>query len=270
LFFMNSPFVEARAIALAKRAGDDSRDGRIRELFQFAYQRQPSEGELEASHQFIATAIASDTALKPEKEKQEPTPWSYGFGRFNAEAGKVDTFTPLPHFTGEAWGGSDAWPDAKLGWLRLTAIGGHTGNHLEHAAVRRWTSPVDGKLDIAGTISTTEGCGDGVRAMILCSRRGELQSQTVSFGETATANLNALEIAKGDVIDFVVDCGPAGNFSCDEFVWSPTIRLVGESESEWSAKKQFGGPAPQPSRQLDAWERFAHGLLLANPFIYID
>jgi len=32
------------------------------------------------------------------------------------------------YYTGEAWQGGPDWPDAKLGWVQLTAEGGHTGN----------------------------------------------------------------------------------------------------------------------------------------------
>ncbi len=54
---------------------------------------------------------------------------------------RVTGFTALPHFTGSAWQGGAAWPDAKLGWVQLTATGGHPGNDRSHAAVRRWTAP---------------------------------------------------------------------------------------------------------------------------------
>ena len=90
----------------------------------------------------------------------------------------------------------------------------------------------------------------------------------VKFGETTDGTLDAIEVAKGDQIDFVVDCGPAGNFSCDQFVWAPIVQLPDGSESH--AEKQFGGEVTAPARALDAWERFAHALLLTNGFMYFD
>ncbi|NIP94012.1 MAG: hypothetical protein GWO24_11380, partial [Akkermansiaceae bacterium] len=63
--------------------------------------------------------------------------WSYGYGRFDESKGQLEKFHPLPHFSGKAWDGSAAWPNGPLGWLQLTARGGHTGNKVEHAAVRR-------------------------------------------------------------------------------------------------------------------------------------
>ena len=134
--------------------------------------------------------------------------------------------------------------------------------------MRRWVSPIDGKISIRGSIQNDDDCGDGVRAIITSQHHGTLKKSIVKFGETAESELDAIEVSKGDAIDFVVDCGPAGNFSCDQFVWAPTVQsAAGEI---WDAKKQFGGKITNPKRQLDGWERFAHSLLLTNTFMFID
>ena len=41
-------------------------------------------------------------------------------------------FHALPYFSGSAWQGGPHWPDANLGWVQLTAQGGHPGNDLQH------------------------------------------------------------------------------------------------------------------------------------------
>ena len=270
LFFMNSPFVEARAVAFAKRVTleAESIDARIRKFFQIAYQRDPNSSELANSKQFIDAALEAASGAADPPAPLKPTPWSYGFGSYDEKAGSLKDFTPLPHFTGEAWGGGRDWPDAKLGWVRLTATGGHVGNDLQHAAVRRWISPVDGTLQIDGKISTVQDCGDGVRALIISDKQGVLKACTIRFGEIAEATLGDIEVSKGESIDFVVDCGPAGNFSCDGFLWAPTIQHA--SASEWSAAAEFAGNITEPERQLTAWERFAQALLLTNAFMFID
>ena len=71
---------------------------------------------------------------------------------------------------------------------------------------------------------------------------------------------------KGEFLDFTVDCGPKGNFSCDGFLWSPTLK---QGETEWRAEKEFGGTITIPV-QLTVWERYAQALLLSNEFIYVD
>ena len=268
LFFMNSPFVEARAIAFAKRVGNGSTEERITKAFQIAFQRNPTARELESSQEFIQHASEVDRPEEAATEEREPSPWRYGFGQFDEGGGKLNNFTPLPHFTGEAWGGGEKWPDAKLGYVRLTATGGHTGNDLQHAAVRRWISPIDGLVDISGSIKNDDDCGDGVRAIVISQCHGILKNSIVKFSNTEETDLDGIEVSKGDVIDFVVDSGPAGNFYCDQFVWAPTVQSPGGKK--WDANQQFGGKLTEPARQLDAWERFAHSLLLTNSFMFID
>jgi hypothetical protein len=273
LFFMNSPFVEARAIAFARRVETESpgagTEDRIRRFFQIACQRNPANTELEASRQFIAEAMASASGSEVKTPRAtKPAPWRYGYGEFDEVNGALKEFHPLPHFTGDAWGGGQDWPDAALGWVRLTAVGGHTGNDLQHAAVRRWIAPVTGKISLTGSIRVTDGCGDGIRAIVISDRRGVLGKWEVQFGEAAQADVADLEVAEGEIIDFVVDCRPAGNFSCDQFLWAPTIRQ--QSLGEWSAEREFAGEVTGPARQLNPWERFAQALLLTNSFMFID
>jgi hypothetical protein len=60
------------------------------------------------------------------------------------------------------------------------------------------------------------------------------------------------------------------------FKWAPVIKLTqavsssGDGETEWNAKKEFAGlPAPPPN-PLNAWEKYAHVLLLSNEFLFVD
>ena len=79
----------------------------------------------------------------------------------------MKSFTPLPHFTGSAWQGGPNWPDRTLGWAQLTAEGGHAGNDLEHAVIRRWIAPHDTTVAISGTASHSNAEGDGIRAFLI-------------------------------------------------------------------------------------------------------
>ena len=88
----------------------------------------------------------------------------------------VKSFQPLPHFTGSAWQGGSLWPDASLGWVQLTAKGGHPGNDHEHAVIRRWTASSPGTISIKSEIAHQESAGDGVRCWIVSSRDGVLKS----------------------------------------------------------------------------------------------
>ena len=245
-------------------------------LFHDALARDPSPGELVNSRRFITAALDADAAAEAATvaetaERVAPAAWRYGYGELDEAAGRLAGFTPLPHFDGEAWGGGEEWPDADLGWVQLTASGGHVGNDLQHAAVRRWISPLDTQIDVRGMIGVTEPGGDGVRATVLSDRRGVLGTWVAEFGSGVAAELDAIEVVAGERIDFVVDCRPAGNIQCDQFTWAPKIHgNDGAGVFEWSAERDFAGAPGGATHRLDAWERFAHTLLLSNAFMFVD
>jgi hypothetical protein len=189
LFFMNSPFVVERARALAKRigAGDRTGEDRIRQLYQILYQRSPSPEELRTGVEFLGSN--ADDAM-PDADAPQPTVWAYGYGELDEAAGRIGMFHPLPHFTGEAWQGGEQWPDSSLGWVQLTAGGGHAGNDLKHAAIRRWMAPFDGRVSIKATLRHEHTQGDGIRAFLVSSRGGVLGKWVLHNGESAALRLN--------------------------------------------------------------------------------
>jgi hypothetical protein len=172
-----------------------------------------------------------------------------------------------------AWQGGATLPDAKLGWVLLTAEGGHPANAATGAAIRRWTAPHDGAISVSGILGHHQKEGDGVRARIVSSQDGELASWT-AHNTDAETKMSRIEVKKGDSIDFVVDC--RGDENSDSFVWSPVIRLVeapGNAEGgtqEWSAAAEFRGPETRPRKMLSAWERYAQVLMLSNEFMFVD
>jgi hypothetical protein len=153
----------------------------------------------------------------------------------------------------------------------LNAEGGHVGNDLQHAAIRRWRSPRDGVIAITGTLKHEAESGDGVRARIVSSRTGELGRWQVHKGKETT-KVEAIEVRRGDTIDFVTDCYKT--VDSDSFVWSPVINMTkmdstSGSLPEWNAKADFSGPKAQP-KPLNAWERYAQVLLMSNELVFVD
>jgi hypothetical protein len=275
LFFMNSPFVMERARALLRRpelSQPQDSAARIRTLYQTVYQRAATTEDVQRATEFIHTA----ESLPPYQAPPPPVPvWFYGYGTFDETAGRVTGFTPLPHFTGDSWQGGAKWPDAKLGWVRLTAEGGHTGNDLAHAAIRRWVAPLNAMVSITGTLKHDHEAGDGVRARLVSSRHGVLGNWTVHKNKAET-KLESVQVQKGGTLDFVVDYN--ANLNSDDFAWSPVIKVAGgaaeavvaEYPGEWNAKKDFSGPAAVPPEPLTAWEQLAQVMLLANEFVFVD
>ena len=272
LFFMNSGFVMTRAMALANRpdvtaAADPSK--RVRRMYRLLFQREPTAGQLQAGLGFIeATSQAPQPTPAPIPIV---TPWEYGFGEFDPVAKKLKSFTPLPVFTGKAWQGGPAYPDPQLGWAQLTASGGHPGNDLAHAAVRRWVAPRDMTVAIGGTVAHQFAEGNGIQAYIVHGRDGLLASWAL-HNQSAEAKIEPVAVKQGDTIDFVVDFRP-DSLSHDDFLWAPVIRMTkleGQPAEEWDAQKQFGGKTMPPPPPLTAWEQYAQVLLQSNEFMFVD
>jgi hypothetical protein len=282
LFFLNSPFVAEQARSLAARAGagktaapagGQSDEARIKRLYELVYQRAPTAEQLRRGLGFIASAEA--TGQDEKKAPALPSAWTYGSGEFDESAKQVKSFAPLPHFTGEAWQGGKNWPDAALGWAQLTAKGGHAGNDLQHAVIRRWTAPVGGTLTVEGRLKHEHIEGDGIRAWLFSSRHG-LLGHWVLHDKAVKANVTELPVQSGDHLDFVVSINQSLNNN--DFQWSPVIRMTGPEAlkdtngyaREWNAQKEFGGPPNEDRKPLSPWEQYAQVLLLGNEFMFVD
>ncbi|MEZ6088042.1 MAG: PSD1 and planctomycete cytochrome C domain-containing protein [Pirellulaceae bacterium] len=279
LFFLNHPFMAARAESVIARlhvedAIDNVDDSELREqvtdLYKAVLNRLPESDEATAAVTFLK---ASDSVSTPAPSAATQA-WSYGFGEVDDAANRLKSFQPLPHFTGSAWQGGPAWPDGKLGWVQLTAIGGHPGNDPQHACVRRWTAPAAMRIAITSTAKHEPDIADGVRFRIVSSRHGKLAETTLKASEAAL-DVPELDVEAGDTIDFVVDIISVLN--SDQHLWAPVIRQVsnsnGEQEtsgaelSDWNATRDFIGPS---TPNLSKWEQLAQILMLTNEFWFVD
>ncbi|GMU92777.1 MAG: hypothetical protein AMXMBFR4_18350 [Candidatus Hydrogenedentota bacterium] len=275
LFFMNSPFLAevARATATRSQIESESRaDERIRRLYRFVFQREPSEKEIQKGLAFLA-----NTPEPPLEESQAtgPPAWQYGYGEYDEETQRVTTFEALPHFTGEAWQGGPNWPDATLGWARLTADGGHPGNDLQHAVIRRWISPIDGTVSITGFIHHEAAAGNGIAARIVSSRLGRLAHWTLHQQKVDVDIVN-INVEKDDTIDFVVDI--ANDLNNDQYKSIFDLKRTDPGRPEegadylrdWNSAKEFAGPFEAKPEPLLPWEQYAQVLLLSNEFVFVD
>ncbi|TWU22230.1 Planctomycete cytochrome C [Novipirellula galeiformis] len=258
LFFMNHPLVLQRARALANLVRDEPPPQAITQMFQLAYQRAPSEAEM-ADAMALLTHPISAKATKAESRELE---WSYGFGHYDSATQRLEGFTELPHFTGEAWQGGPAWPDDKLGWVQLTATGGHPGNDVQHAAVRRWTAPRAMTVSIRSKVTHQATPGDGIRASIFSSIGGLLTSTSL-HKDIADLNVDMLRVQPGETIDFIVDINKV--LHSDQYLWE--ITLEGSPDESWNAESDF----PKDTRlQLDELEQLAQVLICTNEFLFVD
>lgn len=263
LFLMNHPFVLERARQLAALAKEDpDPKQRIAKMFEQTLQRQPTSAEVDEAMQLVTMAVPKDDASPPATSAD----WQYGFGQVDDASQRVSGFTALPHFNGQAWQGGPKWPDPKLGWVQLTASGGHPGNDLAHAAIRRWTAPEELTVSIRSNLNHEPTPGDGVRAFVVSSEHGIVVAEDIHRREV-DLNTESMLVSKGEVIDFVVDIGKVLN--SDQFSWKVVISPV-ENNSQptsWDSVRDF--PTVQIER-LDGWEQVAQVLLGTNEFMFID
>lgn len=269
LFLMNNSFLAENARNLLARPEvrhAQSETAKINELYRAVFQRLPEKSEWRVMRTFLKA-----TARLPVEPVVEPAPpaWSYGYGKMDTNTLHLQSFTPLPFFKSGAWQGGDVWPNPHLGSVRITDIGGHTGNDPDRAAIRRWKSTFAGSIRITGHIEHPSKEKDGIRAWIISDKQGSLASWTLSNKKEMVA-LPAVSVQKGETINFVVDLG--ADQSSNEFLWAPIIKRVGNvaDEVEWNAQKDFSGPPAPPPVALTAWENFAQSLLLSNEFVFID
>ncbi|MBX3179445.1 MAG: PSD1 domain-containing protein [Candidatus Hydrogenedentes bacterium] len=266
LFLMNSPFLREQASELARRemvAIRETPEERIAALYQAVFQRDPAPEEIELGRAFVA----SQETAPPEKFGNRR--WQYGYGPVNAETGLLESFTPLPHFTGSAWQGGPNLPDPALDWVSLNSHGGHPGKP-GLAAVRRWVAPFDATIALDGELKHGASQGDGVTGSVI-ARGGEVLWTGRAHNGTVWSEFENVNVKAGDTIDLVVDCG--ANQSHDSFTWHPRIRVVGDVEGdssrprEWLSRLGFDGPAPEP---MGPWEKYAQVLLMSNEFMFVD
>jgi len=180
-------------------------------------------------------ALAGDLVLDSVAEfsgEQGRCGWFYAY--FEAQPDTpfdASQLKPLPNFDGhwylqEGVGGY---------WTRLTRSGGHPNGRktslerqgVDHWVVRRWISPLVGKMELTGSVYKVNPTGgNGVVAMIFVDGveqyRVQLEAEDVKVYHYSLQ----LMLQQGSAIDFAVD--PLGsNDLKDEFVFVAEGRLPG-------------------------------------------
>jgi hypothetical protein len=263
LFSLNSSFLLAQARALIRSDEEKDPTERVRLLYRRVFARDPSDAELQSA----VTYVTSSNTIGPPDDVVSA--WHYGYGTLDLDAKRVRAFHNFPKFVNQRWGGPKL-PDATLGWVHLTARGGHPGQDQRHCAIRRWVAPIAGEIEVRGTLEHPSEQGDGVRGWIISSRQGVLKEWTVKHEKHPT-EIDSLTVQAGETIDFVVDCRQSDD--SDGFGWAPVIKtkqIAGSSTSSvqlWHSANDFSGPPPP---RLSAWEQLAQALLVSNEFVFVD
>lgn len=280
LFSLNHPFVADSARSLIASLNGATDKAKLDEIFLRVLQRKPELAEQQAMLRFLANIKEEPRETIPKNALD----WSYGVASLvidelsenhdvNAskdrgpQMARIENFKPLPNFNGTAWQGSEKYPDGQFGWAQLTATGGHPGNDLQHAVVRRWTAPRDMNVNIKSRLSHEEKPGDGVRAWVISNRQGSLATGLVHNSRWDWES-DSLKVEAGEQLDFVVDIYQVLN--TDQYLWNVTIDQQSnedETADSWNSGQDFHGPQVP---KLDAWERLAQVLLISNEAVFIE
>ncbi len=276
LFYLNHPFVAARAAAIVERLPSSDQvtaRERITSLYRTILQRNPSEEEVAMLSEWIASA----TPPSKEPSSERTLAWSYGYGEVDHEAKKLRSFTPLPYATETHWQGGPNLPDGNLGWVHITNRTIHSGNDSQHSAILRWTAPEPGTATVRSVAEHPHPQGDGVRATLISSREGIVKSEIVAHG-SVEFHLDEINVEAGDTIDFIVERHET--LSYEDANWAPGITLSGstissklpsatasQSPLNWDASKDFKTQEP---KYLTPWEQLTQILLISNEAQFVD
>ncbi|MDA1163277.1 MAG: DUF1553 domain-containing protein, partial [Planctomycetota bacterium] len=263
LYFLNNSFVAECARRVLHRpevaALKTSRE-RVDRIHRTLFSRHATEDELLLADEFLDRSERKSAATSKT--------WSYGCGGLDEQTGRVDAFEKLTHWTGTRWQAGPNLPDVKLGWVFHDKNGGHPASSDDRCAIRRWTSPVSGTIEITSRMKHHPEPGNGVRGRVVCSRSGIVGEAKVDQSE-AELNVASLKVEPGDTIDFVADW--QGHITHDEHEWFISIRLVNAVNSsaeaaitEWDAQRDFVGAGS------DVWTDYVHALLMTNEFVFAD
>ena len=220
----------------------------------------------EAAQQIPLEDVAAITYRAADSDIATLNPWRYGYGAIDeTEEDKIPmvTFTDFPYFGKGRWSGSKMLPDEVTSFSLISATGGHAALPKLHP-IRRWTSPVQGKLQIKGTLNHTTDNGNGIRLTIISSRSGLLGRWTAH--NSAQMYELAVDVEIGDVIDAVVDA--QGSHTSDGYSNRYEISIVGrepEDKRLWDSTTDFHGPLEPNAYEQKATvgQQLAYGWLLA-------
>lgn len=264
LFLMNHPFVQEQAKHFAERFSEslkNSPEAAVSQMAEVAWGRPLSKPEAVAASAFLREQTGTDPVrLQPA--------WAYGFGGFDEASGRVAHFLKYPKYTGKAWQFGDSLPNPIGSYNHLTPTGGHVGPTVKTAAIRRWIAPEAMTISIEGRLGHESDKGDGVRGFVVSSRQG-LVTKLQAHHSKAEFKKTDFKVEPGETIDFVVDCGTAGDHSFDSFTWAPLITRSDIPGMVWNAVEDFGD-RPSKVIPLSPAAQFAQALFQANAFIYVD
>jgi mono/diheme cytochrome c family protein len=279
LFALNDAFIieQARVLAAKAReeassaaADEDNDAAAIRRLYRRVFQRAPLPEE-----EALARRLLADAASGPREAPRGF--WQAGVGSADPQVHRAEAFVPLAHFDPQTnrYQGSRTFPDRQYGFAAVSEGGGHPGDGIRMASIRRWVVPYDGEFALGGDLSVgANGSGDGVRGRVISCKAGLLGEWVVDRVNRSSSPtiIPQVRLTAGEIVDFTVDCRETT--TSDSYRWAPTVRSLQMPEAAaanqptvWDAKADFKAPPPPALTPL---EQMAQALLMTNEFMFVE
>lgn len=263
LFTLNNSFGLDQAEILAKKS--ESQVDRVAYLHRAVFAKDPSESDRQLAESFVTVF---DSESKAAGKRQTNTEWSYGWGNVDA-AGKV-TFHPFEHWVKNVWqvGTNRPLKDNPLSYLYADQSGNtHSGYTEKESAIYEWRAPEDLEVAVSGELFRPNvGKGNGVRVKVASTKGGIVFDQVMDPAKDKIAvNVPKVKLAKNECLYFIVD-PHENNSSFDSVKWNPQITDLGGKWPRWGMAESFSGPATPAT----TWGAYAHALLNANRFLFVD
>lgn len=273
LFLMNSPFMRARADAIAKaipQTGSTLDSEAIRAVYHRIFARDPKPDEVELAQRFAADATTFNG--------ETPFRWSYGTMKLTRTPDGKAAFSDFLAFSKlTARGGSEKiWshtgkiPDSIWHYAFWSNHGGHAAND-DTLVAARWYAPADMSIIIDGTLSRSSDQGNGVRGWIVNSRTGILSEYLVEPKNMKATTQTTTDVKRGDIVSFIVSS--ENDTNSDSFDWQPRISQASTDKLLTDAKSDFCGTDRWPidrEKPQQPLSQLAQVLLMSNEFLFVD
>ena len=251
LYFMNNEFFIKSAQSLLNHPSLKNKVGKewIQSIYQLSLQRDAAEDEVTWLQSFLGNA-EQDTSLDSRYE------WKYGYRNIMAKDKKESKFFKLFAYVKGQYNFPPKLKSKGFAASNVSREGGTTPPH-GYVAIRRWTSPITGQIQIHSKIIKNEK----VTVSLIKNENEEVFNKPMSEMKSDTIRL---QVKKGDILDF--SAGTKEKGGVQKYEWELEITATGR---KWNSSSDFGR-YPEPKIKYSNRLAIAQILLSSNEFHYLD
>lgn len=235
---------------------------RVEMLYNIFYQRDPSPLESKIAINYISSAKLEDMSdIKKEYN------WKYGYRVIDHRTKTFGGFIEMKSFEKDTYSGTNTVTKD----IQINRNGGKSP-YINIYAIRQWSSPRSGDFDIDVSAKIKSSPKEPVNYSIFIYKNDRIiKSSTGTNTSEIKINIKNISNNLGDKIEFII----VNNIKKSiEYNLSVNIQEKKDENSlspiNWNSIGDFRGPIKKIDKELNAWERYAHILLMSNEMIFIN